>query len=131
MTRQHPAQQGFTLLEILVALAIMAMAVVVVLQLFSANLQGLAASDDYVKAVIRAEAKMREILDDSDLAQRSWSEVSDDGYRIDASVSPVAGERTENLPVQLLRISLTVHWTKGVRERTLTLGTMKLVNRRV
>ncbi len=130
MTRQ-PGQRGFTLLEILVALAIMAMAVVVVLQLFSANIQGLTASDDYVNAVIRAEAKMREILDNSDLAQRSWSEVSNDGYRIDASVSPAAVDRTENLPVQLLQINLTVHWTKGVRERTLTLRTMKMVVKKV
>jgi prepilin-type N-terminal cleavage/methylation domain-containing protein len=123
--------RGFTLLEVLVATAILGIAVAVVLQLFSANLRALALSEDYVSATKRAEAKMREILDAAPLAETSFSETTGDGYRIDVSVTNALEERTETLPVKLLEISLTVHWTKGIKERSLSLKTMKVVKKEI
>ena len=52
-------RKGFTLLEVLVATAILGMAIAVILQLFSANLRAIALSRDYVSASIKAEAKMK------------------------------------------------------------------------
>jgi prepilin-type N-terminal cleavage/methylation domain-containing protein len=121
--------RGFTLLEVLVATAILGIAVAVVLQLFSANLRALSVSEDYVSATKRAEVKMREILDDTALTETSLSETTGDGYRIDVSVTNAQQERTENLPVKLLEISLTLHWTKGNRERSLSVKTMKVVRK--
>lgn len=124
-------KSGFTLLEVLVALALLGIALVVIFQLFSANLRGLAASDDYANAVIKAESKMREILDDDTLEEKSWSETTQDGYRVEAAVTDAAAARTDNLQVKLLEINLAVHWTSGARERTFTLKTMKLVKKQV
>jgi len=129
LTASPGSERGFSLLEILVALSVMAIALVVVLQLFSSGLTGLAVSDDYMNAVVRAETKMRAILDD-ELSESAWSEVTDEGYRFDASVGPVAQERTDNLPVQLMEVRLTVHWTRGLKERSFTLRTMKVVSRK-
>jgi len=125
------SSRGFTLLEVLVATAILAIAVTVVLQLFSANLRALTLSEDYVSATKRAEAKMREILDNAPLAETSFSETTGDGYRIDVSVTNALQERTETLPVKLLEISLTVHWTKGIKERSMSLKTMKVVKKEI
>ena len=125
------SSRGFTLLEVLVATAILAIAVTVVLQLFSANLRALTLSEDYVSATKRAEAKMREILDDATLAETSFSETTGDGYRIDVSVTNALEERTETLPVKLFEISLTVHWTKGIKERSMSLKTMKVVKKEI
>ena len=111
------------------ALAVLGIALVAVFQLFSANLRGLAASGDYANAVIEAESKMREILDEDTLEEKTWSETTPDGYTIDAAVTGVETERTENLQVKLLQIILTVHWRSGARERTFTLKTMKLVSK--
>jgi general secretion pathway protein I len=122
---------GFTLLEVLVAVAILGIAVAVILQLFSADLRAIAVSGHYVDAATKAEAKMRELLDDDTLAERSSSELTNDGYRIDVSVTPALGDRTENLPVRLLDISLTVRWIKGTKERALSLRTMKMVNKQI
>jgi general secretion pathway protein I len=124
-------KSGFTLLEVLVALAVLGITLVVIFQLFSADLKGLATSDDYANAVIKAESKMREILDDDTLSEKTWSEMTEDGYRIDAVVTNAVAERTENLQVKLLEINLAVHWRSGLRERTITLKTMKLVNKPV
>jgi prepilin-type N-terminal cleavage/methylation domain-containing protein len=125
----YVSSEGFTLLEVIVAIAILGIAVSVVLQLFSADLRAISTSGDYVAAATRAEAEMRNILDDNNLQEASFSETTPDGYRIDVSVAQALKERTQNLQVKLLRIDLTVHWTKGAKEKSLTLSTMKLVNK--
>jgi general secretion pathway protein I len=127
--RTGPA--GFTLLEVLVALALLSIALVVILQLFSANMRGIAASDDYVRAVMTAESKMRELTGDEEISEKAWSETTDDGYRLDTTITPAESDRTEDLPVSLLEISMTVHWTDGTKERAFTLKTVKLVPKKV
>ena len=124
-------QNGFTLLEVLVAIAILGIAVAVVLQLFSANLRAISDSGDYVIAVTRAEMKMREVLADEDLSEKAYSETTNDGYRMDIAVAETLQDRTETIEKRLLEIILTVHWTKGTKERSYTLRTMKMVNKRI
>jgi general secretion pathway protein I len=125
------ASGGFTLLEVLVAMALLSISLVAIFELFSADLRGIAKSDDYSHAVIMAESKMREILDDNALEERTWTESTDDGYRIDAVVSSTASDRTENLQVKLLEINLTVSWIKDSKDRTFNLKTVKMVNRQI
>lgn len=125
------ASNGFTLLEVLVALAILGIAITVVLQLFSANLRSIAASEDYISAVTTAEARLRDILDDEELSEKSWSETTNDGYRMDVTVSDALTERTDNLQVKALIIDLTIRWVKGVKENSINIKTMKLVEKKV
>ena len=125
------AARGFTLLEVLVAMTLLSISLVAIFELFSANLRGIAKSDDYSHAVIMAESKMREIIDDETLAERTWTESTDDGYRINAVVSSTEGERTEDLQIELLEINLTVSWIKDSKERTLNLKTLKMVNKQI
>jgi type II secretion system protein I len=123
--------KGFTLLEVLVAMAILGIAITIILQLFTANLSAISASEDYIFAATTATAKMREILSDDKLSERSLSEITPDGYRIDISVTDALKERTENLQVQLLEITLTIHWTGGLKEKSLTMKTMKVVEKQI
>lgn len=125
------SRAGFTLLEVLVATSILAIAVTVVLQLFSANLRSIAASEEYVSAATRAEAKMREILNDDNLSEQSYRETTSDGYNIEVSVTDALPERTENLRVKMLEIVLTVQWLKDSKQRTFTLRTMKVRKKEV
>ena len=53
---------GFTLLEIMVAIAIMAIGLVTVIQLFSGALRSAKLSEDYSRAVIGAKTKMDYVL---------------------------------------------------------------------
>jgi len=124
-------RDGFTLLEVLVALSILGIALTIILQLFSANLRALSASEDYVSAVTKAEATMREVLDDKDLSEKSWSEITDDGYRMDVSINETLKDRTDNLQVRVLEVALTVYWTRNTKNKSLTLRTMKVVNKQV
>lgn len=119
---------GFTLFEVLVSMAILSIAIVVILQLFSANMRNISVSDRYVKATIKAEAMMREVLD-SELKEGSYNQRTDDGYDVSISIKEGDDERIRNLPVKLLDISLKVKWSDGIKERLIELNTMKVVAR--
>lgn len=125
------ADKGFTLIEVLVAVVLLGIAVTIVLQLFSANVRALATSEGYIYASAKAEAKMREVLDNDEISEISFSEITDDGYRMDVSTAEVLHERAENLQVRLLEVVLTVSWTQGAHERSLTLRTMKVLEKEI
>ncbi len=125
------SKKGFTLLEVLVALAILGIAVTITFQLFSANLRALTISEDYVQAATKAYARMREVVDDDDLAVKSWRETTTDGYDMEVGVSETLQDRTRDLPVQLLEVTLTIHWKQGAKEKKMTIRTMKMIERKV
>ncbi len=125
------ADRGFTLLEVLVSMVLLSVALAAILELFSANLKGIAKSDDVSHAVILAESKMREILDNETLTERIWTESTGKGYRIDAVVSSTEKDRTKNLEIDLLEISLTVFWTKDSKEKTFNLKALKMIKKQI
>ena len=124
-------QRGFTLLEVLAAVAILGMALTVIMQLFSANLQGIAASDDYLAASMAAEAKMREVIARGDFSEQDWSETTNEGYQANVSIRPTLEERTESLPVALHEITLSLRFESGSKERTITLRTLRAAARSI
>jgi general secretion pathway protein I len=128
---EKDTNKGFTLLEVLVAVAILGIAVTVVIQLFSANVRAISSSEEYLYASAKAEAKMREILDDDEISETSFTEITDEGYRMDVLIAEVLNDRTENIQVRLLEIDLTVYWTSGTREKSLTLRTMKVLEKEI
>ena len=122
-------RRGFTLLEVLVALAIMATAVTLLMQLFAVDLRAIAASGSLTSATLKGEARIREILAEPLFEERSWSEEGPEGYRMDITVAEEAKPRTEKLPVRLMDVQLVVRWQEGRKERSLLLKTQKLVDR--
>jgi len=127
--RRQSGTEGFTLLEVLVSLAIMAIAITLVVQLFSANLRAVARSGDMTSAAARGDSRIREILSEPFPAEKVWSETTEDGYRMDVAIAEVMKERTDNLPVKLMEVVLTVRWMEGVKEKSLYLKTMKMVDK--
>jgi parvulin-like peptidyl-prolyl isomerase len=116
-------------LEILVALAILATAVTIMFQLFSASLRNIAVSEDVVAASLKAEAKMREVLSKEELVVDSWEEQTDDGYRFVVNITDTLQQKTDSLPMQLLQVDVAITWTKNSKERSLRLKTYKTVHR--
>ena len=120
---------GFTLLEVLVALSIISVAVVLILQLYSSNLRAVSISGDTSAAAARGDSRMREILSETSLAERSWREITEDGYGMEVSIAEVLKERTDNLPVKMMEVSLTLRWREGTKERSLYLKAQKMVDK--
>jgi general secretion pathway protein I len=124
-------KDGFTLLEVLVAFVLLAATVTVILQLFSSGIKALSLSEDYATAVVRAESKMREVLDNEQLAENAWSETSPDGYRFDITVAKAFETRTKDLPMKILEIGITMSWKMGGKDKSLILNTMKTIKPQV
>ena len=116
-------------MEIMVALTVMGFAVGYLVQLFSSNLRMIGTSQDYMTALTQAEAIMREIVESDKIEEKSWKEQTDQGFQVEVSVSEAQKERTENLPIKLLQIEMIFSWEKALRKKSLTLKTLKVVNR--
>ncbi|MBP1748200.1 MAG: hypothetical protein H6Q52_739 [Deltaproteobacteria bacterium] len=121
--------EGFTLLEVIIAFALLASTVVVILQLFSADLRILTRSEDYIWMSAQAQAKMREVLDREDLKESMSSETTPDGYVTETTISKVLETRTRELPLELLEIVVKLTWQGGTSQRSMTLKTMKMVKK--
>jgi prepilin-type N-terminal cleavage/methylation domain-containing protein len=129
MFRMRADTSGFTLIEVLVALTVMAFAVVYLVHLFSSNLRLISTSGEYMDSFVQAESKMREILSRNKFEETSWREETDEGYRVDVSVTEELKERVQNLPMKLFRIEVNFSWQKALRKKNLTLTTLKMVNK--
>ena len=119
-------QRGFTVLEIMVSLIIISIAVVSVIQLTSMNLRNLSKSGDQVNALLAANSKMRRILEMDKMEAKSWREADEQGYTYEISINDIQDKRTENLPVKLEEIILTLHYMTAHKEKILTLRAEKL-----
>lgn len=122
---------GFTLLEILVAVAIIGISLTVIIQLFSSNLRAISISKDYVHAVLKAEERMRELLEEENLSEGHYSEQTEDGYKIDIYISKFSRDKSENLQVDLTQIDLSVSWTAGMKEKRFNLTTYKVIEKTI
>jgi len=123
-------QRGFTLLEVLIATAIIGIAVSALMGGFSGSLRNLARAGDYERAVLLARSQINRLLIEQTLEPGPLSGRWDDNYRWEAEVSQWDPARArehgsgEPLP-KVAVIRFTVYW-KGVGgEKSLTLETAK------
>lgn len=124
-------ERGFTLLEVLVALALLGIALVVIFQLFSANLHAVASSEDYVAAVSKAESLMREVLALEEFEEEAWSDRTEDGYQYEVAVEKSAEKRTELLNAELWNVKLKLRWQQGAKNRSITLTTLRVMEKKI
>ena len=120
-------ETGFTLLEVLVATLILAIALTVILQLFSGGLNQARRAGDYTRAVWHARAKMEEML----LAQPRGNTVDqgqfEDGYQWATAIVPAEDISSRPEGPRPYSVKVTVSWevlgrTKQVALETIALG---------
>ena len=119
---------GFTLLEVLVSMAILAICLTVIMQLFSGGLKSGHLSEEYIRAVFLAREKMEEVLVQKEIASGAEEGESEAGYRWVVKIHPE--EETEEvvpkLPFGLFDIQVSVMWREGERTKSFTLHTLKI-----
>jgi general secretion pathway protein I len=118
-------ERGFTLLEVLVALAILSIAIVVMLQLFAQGLRLLKVAGDYQHAALLADQKAREVE-----SVREGVESGQEGefrWERRATVVPVSEDLTvlSLTPVRLFRVSVEVRWSGNRSVEVATLRTAR------
>ena len=118
---------GFTILEIMVALVLIAVVVSSFIQLSSANLKNLSSSDDQIDALIHANAKMREIMDLEKIEDKSWNEPDSDGYSYEITIAESLKDSTDSLNVKMEEITLKTSWSKNNKKKEIILKTAKVI----
>ena len=139
---------GFTLLEVMVAVAILAVGLVSLFQLFSGSLRSAKVSADYTKAVIGAQKKMDEILgclyaEDFEKMDRAGDFESEEGENLlegyrweftdeEYTVPELEEEWSEENHLEekkfmLKKIIMRIMWQSGMNEKKLELVTLKML----
>ena len=122
-------ERGFSLLEVLVAFAILALSLGVLLQIFSRAMNATATSANYSRAVALAEAKLAMVGADVPLEEGVHSGDPEDGMDWIIHIEPYQPEGWlgENPPVQPYLVTAVASWptVRGARKvalRSLRLG---------
>jgi general secretion pathway protein I len=121
------AQSGFTLVEVLVALAIVAIAFVVALGIFTGGLTRLDHDHNVQYALLVAQSELARVGEDIPLQDREIDDPGDsqgeDGFRWHIAIAPYGGG-----PGGLFghRVVVTVGWSEGWQKREVRLDTVRL-----
>jgi len=123
-------KQGFTLIEVLVAMAILSVGIAVLIELFSGSLRLLRTSGEYTKAVNYARVKMEEMTVKPTVNEGIEEGEFDGAYRWQVDVKrvdilPARIEIDFKPPVELFLVKVHVLWKSGVKERSTVLETYR------
>lgn len=116
--------RGFTLLEVLVAFAILALTLGVLLSIFSRALRNIDQGKNYSLAVLYAQSKLAEFGESIPLRPGRFSGDFGGSYQWQAQIEPVRSDPA--IPVVLYAIHLSVEWGQGSSRRKLDLDTLRL-----
>jgi general secretion pathway protein I len=114
------AERGFTLLEVIVAMALFAAGIVALYSMYSGALRLSAGSRDASASVIYARQRMEEALRVPDPVEGVEQGTFGDRFRwtVRTSIGPPA----EDTPYDEIRLRVTVMWKDGEAERTVGLS---------
>ena len=128
--------RGFSLLEILVAFTLLALAMGILMQVFSRGVNGAGLADKYAKATMMAESKLATVGIENMVQEGDTNGRFNDDFQwrllITPYVDPAPKEATANpvdieslMAVRLYAVSLTVSFTSDdQRERQVMLNTL-------
>jgi len=123
--RRH--EDGFTLLEVMVSVAILGMGILALIQLFSSGLGIAASTRDHTNAVIIAREKMASALAAQDLRPGLTRGTEKGGFEWQVDITPYAEDLTErNAGVSIYRVVVKVK-NRGAKAGEFTLATLKTV----
>jgi general secretion pathway protein I len=120
-------EAGFTLVEVIVALAILSAGLGLLLGLISNSLRQTASAQRMAEAGSLAQSLMAEVGTVLPIRPETRDGQYSNGYRWHLKVQPYDGAReSEEGPVGLYRVSAEVEWEQGAERRFYALTTLRL-----
>lgn len=131
-------QSGFTLLEILVAVTVLALVFTSLLRLFGGTLRSVENSVKYAHAAVLGEQLLTAVLFDEEAfpppqAAGRFEENPEFSYSLESSLyeEPIGMMEVSafdaDSQLSTYRVALTVEWQEGAKTRSLRLNTLKTV----
>ena len=133
---RNRAQRGFGLLEVLVALALVAATAAAGFQILGTAARGANDADRYTRAVLLAESRMAELGVSEALAPGETLGEAGEGYLWRVSVRPLAGYTPAPAspdggpPLQPMEVTVTVAWGLDYQPQEVALTTLRLIQPR-
>jgi len=120
-------EKGFTLLEVIVSLAILAGAILMLVQLFSGALNQAAQADRYLNGVYLAQQKFSQLEMANFKSEFTEGEFENqEGYRWQLEVLPYESPlNNEEARIKIQKVSLRVYWEDRDHEKEVRLVSLK------
>jgi general secretion pathway protein I len=123
---------GFTLIEVVVAIAILSVGLTVIIELFAGGLRLARVSEEYTKAVNYGRIKMEEIAVKPKMKEGSEEGKFDETFHWQVGVKkvdvlPIEKKQDLKVPVELFQIQVKVIWKSGSKERSTSVETYKTI----
>lgn len=123
---------GFTLIEVVIAIAILGVGLMVIIELFSGGLRLGKVSKEYAEAMNYASIKMEELMIKENVFEGFEEGEFNDYYSWQTRIKkvdllPVEMETDFKPPVGLFQIKVIVFWKSGTKERTTDIESYKTV----
>lgn len=124
--------KGFTLIEVLVAVAILGVGLTVLIELFSGGLRLGRASEEYTKAVNYARSKMEEIAVKTTIEEGSEEGEFDETFRwrIEAKkieILPIENKPDFKPPARFFQVQINIIWKSGSKEKSTRIESYRTV----
>lgn len=122
-------QQGFSLIEVLVAFMILAMSLTVIYRIFSGGLRNVTLSEDYARAVLIAESQLAAAGIADPLVHGTTAGDTDERFRWEREIeeyAPWEQDRELSAAVLAYRVTVNVDWEHAGQTRQVSLSSVRL-----
>jgi len=121
-------EKGFTLLEIIVSMTILATSVLTLVQLFSGAMNQAAQADRYLNGVYLAQQKFSQLEMDGFNTDDNEGTFEDEIYRWQLEILPYESPlNSEDARIELQKVSLRVYWEDKNQEREVQLVSLNIL----
>jgi len=128
MTRRPQCIRGFTLIEIVVSLLVLALASAALFEGFSTGFRNSRTADDFTQAVLLAQSKLAPAGITTPLTAGTETGEELDKFTWSMRVEPVdvGDDGATPSALQAYFVAVDVAWSDGGTERTVSLSTLRL-----
>ena len=131
-SNHRPGQAGFSLIEILVAFAILSLSLGVILRIFAGGGHIAATADEYSRAILTAESLMASLGAEKPLQPGQSGGEIPGGYRWTVDVTPSPFDQSllggQKIGFNPFWVDLTVEWGDENDPRAFNLKTLRLIS---